>query len=331
MRRILGPGLTGLGACLILLAVLLPTYIAGQVVKFPENEYTVSTLQATGASYFSASALKELTGVTIQATNTVKSENGKGNSSTAVWDQFTWVEDITNHVPVSGAASTRTFAFNRKTAKLVAFPGANVNGDKSIAQTGYVGDVFPMGTQKQTYDVFDTTLDKQVPFTYAGTGTVDGIATYKFTENYAPTQSGTTLFLGSAVGEPTATVTLPEFTEMHTTYNVDPVTGVVLSVQEHETTTVRDNHTGASVTVFDANLLTTPASVAATVKTDKRGRTQMSLIEVIVPIASGVVGAVALAGGLLASRRRAPAAPAQAESLQLAGSEAPSPEAGHQP
>ena len=55
---------------------------------------------------------------------------------------------------------TRTFAFDRRTALLVNCCGANVNGDSSIDQRGYLGYVFPIGTQKQTYDVFDTTLNQ---------------------------------------------------------------------------------------------------------------------------------------------------------------------------
>ena len=70
---------------------------------------------------------------------------------------------------------TRRFAFNRRTGQLVDCCGASVNGDKSVRQTGLVGYVFPIGTQKQTYQVFDTTLKKTMPFVYSGTTTVDGI------------------------------------------------------------------------------------------------------------------------------------------------------------
>ena len=51
-----------------------------------------------------------------------------------------------------------------------------------------VGYVFPINTQPKTYQVFDTTLNKPVPFTYNGTGTVGGIKTYKFVEDVPPTQ-----------------------------------------------------------------------------------------------------------------------------------------------
>ena len=74
MRRNIGLVLSGLGAFLIVLAVVLPTWIVGQVVKFPLNEYQTATLAASNASYFSATSLTEKTGVNLQATYTIKGD-----------------------------------------------------------------------------------------------------------------------------------------------------------------------------------------------------------------------------------------------------------------
>ena len=91
MRGIIGLVLAGLGAFLILLAVLLPTWVVSQVVKFPLNEYETATLEAHNASYLSASSLSEKTGVTMEATYTIKGDGSKGNSSTAVWNEYSYV------------------------------------------------------------------------------------------------------------------------------------------------------------------------------------------------------------------------------------------------
>src|ERR1039458_8717131 len=130
MRRVVGLVLAGLGTCLIVFAVLMPAYVSSRVLKFPLNEYETATLTASNVSYFSPTKLTELTGVNMEATYTL----------------------------------TRTFAFNRRNAQLADCCGANVNGDSSIRQTGYAGYVMPIGTQKQTYDVFDTNLNKPMPF-----------------------------------------------------------------------------------------------------------------------------------------------------------------------
>lgn len=305
MRRNIGLVLAGLGAFLIVLAVVLPTWIVGQVVKFPLNEYQSATLAASNASYFSATSLTEKTGVNLQATYTIKGDGAAGTSSTAVWNEYSYVYDRTNHYAVQ--QMTRRFAFDRKTGQLTMCCGANVNGDSSVQQRGLVGYVFPFGTKKQTYQVFDTTLNKPVPFPYAGTADVRGITTYKFTEDVAPTQVATQTVPGSLVGMSAASVTLPEYYEIHLTYYVDPVTGALVNVQEHQTMSLRNPSTGAqALLLFDADLKVTPSSLTTIVKLDTDGRSKLTQLTVILPLALGIAGVTALVSGLILGRRRQP-------------------------
>ena len=166
MRRGVGLVLAGLGTCLIVFAVLMPTWVSGKVLKFPLNEYASVILTGKNVSYFSPAKLTELTGVNMEATYTIKGNAAAGSSSTAVWNQFIYVYDQTNKLPFQ--TMTRTMAFDRRTALLTNCCGSNVNGDSSIEQRGYVGYVLPIGTQQRTYDVFDTSLSKPVPFAFAG-------------------------------------------------------------------------------------------------------------------------------------------------------------------
>ena len=284
------------------MAVLLPTWVSSQVIKFPLNEYETATLAASNASYFSPSSLTEKTGVNLQATYTIKGDGAAGNSSTAVWDEYSYVYDLTNRQAVQ--QMTRRFAFDRRTAVLVNCCGANVNGDSSIEQRGYLGYVFPIGTQKQTYDVFDTTLNRPVPFAYTGTTTVHGIRAYEFVENVAPVQVATQTLPGSLVGLSAATVTLPEYYQIHLVYYVDPATGALINVNEHQTMSLRNPATGAqALLLFDADLIATPATVNAVVALDNSGRNKLNLIETILPLVLGIVGGVALIAGILLARR----------------------------
>jgi Porin PorA len=303
MRGIIGLILAGLGAFLILVAVLLPTWVVGQVVKFPLNEYETATLQASNASYFSETALTERTGVTMQATYTIKGNARAGNSSTAVWNEYSYVYDLTNHQAVQ--QMTRTFAFNRRTGELVDCCGASVNGVTSVRQTGLVGYVFPFGTQKQTYQVFDTTLKKTMPFVYSGTADVHGIAAYEFVENVPPTQTGSVTLPGSFVKSTAASVTLGEYDAEHLIYYVDPETGALVDVNEQQSTTLRTSATAApSLVGFDADLIATPASVTQIVALDNNGRNELNLLQTVLPLVFGIVGAVALIAGIFLSLRR---------------------------
>src|SRR5260370_40540512 len=101
MRRVLGLILAGLGVILIAAAILLPTYVSGQIVKFPLDESTTATLAGTGVSYFSQVTLTPQTGVGVRATYTIKGDAAAGSSSTAVWNQTASAHDVTNNLPVS--------------------------------------------------------------------------------------------------------------------------------------------------------------------------------------------------------------------------------------
>jgi hypothetical protein len=302
MRHIIGLILAGLGAFLILVAILLPAWVVGQILKFPLSEYETATLEASNASYFSVASLSEKTGVTMEATYTIKGDASKGSASTAVWNEYSYVYDLTNHKPVQ--EMTRTFAFDRRTGQLVNCCGASVNGDTSVRQSGYVGYVFPIGTQKQTYQVFDTTLKKTMPFVYSGTTSVLGIQAYKFVEDVPPTQVASLTVPGSFVGSAAASVTLPEFDAEALTYYVDPATGALINVNEQQSTTLRTSATAApSLVLFDADLIATPASEKAIVALDSTGRNELTLLRTTLPLVLGIVGAVALLAGIYLGRR----------------------------
>jgi hypothetical protein len=331
MRRVVGLVLVGLGTCLIVFAVLMPTYVSSRVLKFPLNEYETATLTASNVSYFSPTKLTELTGVNMEATYTLKGDAAAGSSSTAVWNEFTYVYDETYKLPFS--TMTRTFAFNRRNAQIVDCCGSNVNGDASIRQTGYVGYVLPIGTQKQTYDIFDPNINKPEPFAYAGTGTVDGIQTYRFVENVGPTRNGSQTLPGSLVNLTQATVTLPQYYQNQVTYWIDPTTGVLLNVTENEKLTLEDSSGSQALLLLDANFAATQASINRVVSTDRTSRSKVSLVNTTLPLVTGIVGAVLLIAGIvaLARRPREDVAPATATAPQLAAAEPEDTAAAAQP
>jgi hypothetical protein len=304
MRRVVWLVLTGLGVFLIVVALAAEFFVPGQAVKFPLNEYNKSTLIAKDASYFSQKTVTEESGVTLQATNTtlgnVADANTIGSSSTAVWESYTAVEDLTHHTPVETPAEGNTFAFNRRTGVLVPWSGNSVDG-KHVAVSGQ-SSVWPIGSQKQTYPVYDTTLGKPVMFHYTGMSTVQGVATYLYVANVPGQQVGTVTLPGSLVGLTAPVVTLPEFYTVHETYSVDPVTGDPLYVNEHVQQVLK-TPSGATVLVLtNADFITAPSSVTAGVNTDNSARSKISLLTVIVPLIAGILGVLLVVLGLIFTR-----------------------------
>ena len=300
MRRV-GLVLVGLGVCLIVFALLIPTWVSSRVIKFPLNEYISVNLTDSNASYFSPAKLAEQTGVSVEATYTIKGNAAAGSSSTAVWNQFVYVYDQTNKLPIQ--QTSRTFAFDRRTALLVDCCGANVNGDSSVKQTGYVGIVLPIGTEKKTYPVFVPDVKKPVPFVYSGVAAVGGTEAYRFVANIPPTQNGTQTVPGSLVNQSASSVTLPQFFQAQITYWIDPVTGALLNVTENEKLTLRDSTGAQALLLFNANLVATTDSVDRLVALDNSQLTKMSLVGTLLPLLSGIVGLILLVVGILVGRR----------------------------
>jgi Porin PorA len=300
MRRVLGLVLTGLGAFFLALALLLRFYLPGQVIKFPLNEYLVTTLTGHNVSYFNAKQLKVLTGVTAKATSTVEGDVSAGSSSTAVWNDFTAVEDTTNNAPIE-FVSQRS-AFNRRTGAIVDCCGAYVSisnvGTRNGHQSGQ-GFVWPLGTQKQTYQVLDATLVRPEPFRYEGTSTIDGMTAYKFVEQVINQQFASQTLPGSLVGfSGLPSVTLPEYVSQTNTFWVDPVTGAPLDVNENRTLKLEDITGATKLLLYRGDLTATPQSVASAVSTAKSAHLKADFVEDIGPLVGLILGVALVVVGV---------------------------------
>jgi hypothetical protein len=296
MRRVAGLVLSALGTFLIVLALLIRFVVASEAVKFPLNENTVTTLLAHNASYFSPAKVAEVHGALLQTTLTVQGDNAAGNSGTAVWNEFSYVYDKTNDLTVS--YTTQRLAFDRKTGLLENCCGAAIGTNNKVHFSGQ-GYVWPLGAQKKTYQIFDTTLLKPVPTVYSGTATVDGLATYKFVETITAQQIGTQTLPGSLVGETAASVTLPEFDTSTTTEYVDPITGAPVKGVSHQDLYLENSGGTPVLTLLDANFATTPATVASIVNTARYNDNRIDLVQSVLPLILGIVGVILLAMGLL--------------------------------
>jgi hypothetical protein len=299
MRRVLGVVLTGLGAFFLVVALLFRFYMPGQVIKFPLNEYSVSTLTGKGVTYFSSQTGAEVTGATVRAISTVQGDVVAGSSSTAVWNDIVGVFDITHSSPGTPIAySTERLAFNRRTGLLVNCCGAEI-GTRRVTMSGQ-GFVWPIGTQQQTYQIFDTSLLKPEPVKFIGTGTVDGMNVDIFAEYIDNQKLGTISLPGSLVGIDQPTVALPEYLSAVNTYYVDPGTGSPVKVIESENESLTNPSTGGSVlTLMRGTLTTTQKSIAAAVNTARSSDTEISWVQDIGPVIGILLGLVLLVLGIM--------------------------------
>jgi Porin PorA len=296
MRRVAGLVLSALGAFLIVLALITRFFIVGQAVKFPLNESSITTLVASNASYFSPAKLKVLTGATLEDTVTVEGDNAAGNTSRAVWNEFSYVYDETNQLTYE--YSTERLAFDRRTGELINCCGAAIGTNSSVHLSGQ-GFVWPIGSQQQTYQYFDTTLLKPEPAVYAGTAVVDGMKTYKYTETIVGDKSGTLTLPGSLVQDPTAqSLTLDEYDQATTTFYVDPTTGAPVRELSDQHLYLQNN--GAEVLdILNAHFATSPSATASAVSNAKSKDAEIELVSVILPVVFALVGLILLVMGII--------------------------------
>jgi hypothetical protein len=307
MRRVVWSVLTGLGVFFIVVALMSKFFIPGQAVKFPLNEYQKMDLQAANASYFSKKFLTEESGTTLEAVITfqgnVPAARSVGSSHTAVWQTYTPIRDLTNHTAVSIPARPNVLAFDRKTGALVPWSGNSIDG-KHVTVGGHEQwVVWPIGTQKKDYTVYDTTLMRPVTYHYTGITSTDGVATYVFKATISNKLIGTQSLPGSLVGMTASEVTLPEYYSATDTYFVDPVTGVPVAIEQNVRQTLRDSAGTTRLVLLNADFHTTPQSTTSFVNADNGGATKISLLNVTIPIVGGLIGVILLGAGLVLSRR----------------------------
>ncbi len=319
MRRVIGLILAGLGAFFLVLAGLMRFYVPDQVVKFPLNEYQVSTLHDPNGSYFSADKLHELTGVSVTATDTIEGDVSGGNGDRAVWNEFTAVHDDNNNVNFS--YYQRRAPFDRRTGLLVNCCGAFVSqgGQNKTVHLSGQAFVWPFNAQKQMYEIFDTTLNKPMPATYAGTATIAGTQTYRYVEQVSPQQTGTQTVPGSNVGmKDQPSVTLPEYYEAINTYWIDPVTGGPVKVEQNQLITLKDSTGVTRLVLFKADLKFTPQSIESFVNADRTGKNKITLVTSVFPLILLLVGVLllALSLALILLGRGQPDEPAREQGFQ---------------
>jgi hypothetical protein len=297
MRRIVALVLGALGAFLIVLAVITRFVVVPEAVKFPLNENSISTLIASNASYFSPSKLTELTGAQLQDTVTVQGDNAAGDTTRAVWNNFSYVYDTTNKLTYS--YTYERLAFDRRSAELINCCGTAV-GTTSYLHPSGLGFVWPIGAQKKTYQYFDTTLLKPEPMVYSGTAVVNGLTTYKYVETLTAVPVGSQTLPGSLVGQPAApVVTLKQYNSSTTTEFVDPATGAPVKAISIQHMYLGDSSGGQALNLLNATFTTSPSSVASNVQSAKHRDAEIKLLSVILPVIFGLAGIILLIMGVI--------------------------------
>lgn len=312
MRRIIGLVVLGLGVFLLVLAPMLKWYAAPRLLLAPLDQYSTTVSEASDVTYLDIAALEVRTGREFVATRTVRGDVEASDADTAVWDVF--VKIVDPEKPGEGedqlvSATTDRVAFDRSTSEAENCCGENLNGEPTEHQG--IEYKFPFGTQKETYQYFDTSIAAATDMVFVQESELEGLAVYEFEQVIEPTKIAELDVPGDLVGSDEATLTVDRYYSNTRHVWVEPTTGVIVKGAEHQISTLRDGDEEL-LTITDAPLEFNEATVTAQAETAKENKSLADLVTTTGPIGAAVLGLVLLVAGVLLARvRRDDGAPYQ--------------------
>jgi hypothetical protein len=183
---------------------------------------------------------------------------------------------------------------------------------------------FPFHTEKKTYPYFDPIAQKPFDVNYDSQEDVNGLATYRFTQNvgynpdgklvapvkypslYAGDEDGkvttSAAMWGVQGGDPAEQITMTRYYAAQRTFWVDPVSGTIVKQTEHANHYFARDPLKPEVTLADYRVTSNEDTVESQVNAARDERDRLALWSRVLPITFTAVGLISLiGGGLLAS------------------------------
>lgn len=306
MRRLLGPILVGIGAFLVVTGVLSRFYAYPALAVAPIDQNSVTSLEATGATIFDLSTLKEVTtdmSVKNATRGDVKASEDAGDN-TRVWTSTTSYRDQIGNIR---SRSAERYAFDAHTGEAINCCGGfeeTTDGEQEPVKRSGLVSKYPFGTEKKDYKFWDATLGQAVTTKFQKESEIDGLTVYEFKYEVPTTTVGTRDVPPSYVGLPgteTATVDIQYSTV--TQHWVEPVTGVIIDrVSDTQNTLAKD---GTKLISTSAGVFSyTDEQVKANVDEYEGKASSLQMVQTTVPLVGVVLGLLLIIGGVLLARRR---------------------------
>ncbi|MGV9801013.1 DUF3068 domain-containing protein [Mycobacterium sp. NPDC003449] len=333
--RIAACGLMGLGAALLIAALLLTTYTKGKIAKVPLDLDTTLISDGTATAFDPESLTAEKFAVDRDVPVSLQQQLSVEAPSNA--------EVVTLQVGTSLRRTDRqqdnglllamvdTVTMNRSSALAVSSesnPGGSVQKPRSIEDEKPPTNIalphegltyrFPFDTEKKTYPVFDPIAQKPFDANYDGEDDVNGLTAYRFVQNVGYDSDGklvepvkySSLYEDDAdssvtaraevwgvPGEPDESITMDRYYAAQRTFWVDPVSGTVVKEEDHGYQYFARDALKPEVTFVDYKVASNEETVESQVSAAQDERDRIGLWSRILPITFTALGLVALVGG----------------------------------
>ena len=335
--RIAACGIMGLGAALLIAALLLSTYTKGKIAKIPLDVDATLVSDGTGTALDPASLAGERFIIDSNVPLALQQQVSVETPSNAdvVTLQVGSTLRRTDKQQDAGLllAMVDTVTLNRRTALAVTSesnPGGAVQKPRTIEDDQPPTNIalpheglayrFPFDTEKKTYPFFDPIAQKPFDANYDGEEDVNGLTTYRFTQNVGYDADGklvepvkyASLYendedtdvtarasLWGLPGDPNEPIKMTRYYAAKRTMWVDPVSGTIVKAEEHGYHYYARDALKPEVTFVDYTVTSNEETVESLVADARDERDRVALWGRILPITFTAMGLVALIGGAL--------------------------------
>jgi hypothetical protein len=336
MLRMAACGVMGLGAALLIAALLLWTYTTSKITKIPLDLDTTLISDGNGTALDPASMAGDH--YVVNQNVPLVSQQQISVESPANTDVVTLQVGSTlrrsDKQKDTGLllAIVDTVTLSRKTAMAVSdetHPGGSVQKPRSINDESPPTNIalphdglsyrFPFHTEKKTYPYFDPIAQKAYDANYQGQDDVNGLSTYRFTQNVGYDGAGKlvdpvkypSLYANDDDGKVTASaamwgvpgdnpdekITMTRYYAAQRTFWVDPVSGTIVKQQEHANHYFARDPLKPEVTIADYKVISNEETIEAQVNAARDERDRLALWSRVLPITFTAAGLIALIGG----------------------------------
>ncbi|OBG24143.1 hypothetical protein A5765_17965, partial [Mycolicibacterium celeriflavum] len=335
--RIAACGILGLGAALLIAALLLSTYTHSKIAKIPLDLDATLISDGTGTAFdpASLSAAKFVVDRDVPMAMQEQISVESPSNADVVTLQVGSTLRRTDKQQDTGLllALVDTVTVNRSTAEAVSSesnPGGAVQKPRAINDDKPPTNIalpheglayrFPFDTEKKTYSVFDPIAQKAFDANYEGEEDVNGMKTYRFSQNVGYDADGklvepvkyASLYEDDAdsevtaraamwgvPGEPDEPITMSRYYAAQRTFWVDPVSGTIVKKDEHGYHYYAREPLKPEVTFVDYKVSYNEETVESQVASASDERDRVALWGRILPITFTAMGLVLLVGGAL--------------------------------
>ncbi|QUR69530.1 DUF3068 domain-containing protein [Mycobacterium spongiae] len=340
MLRIAACGSIGLGSALLIAALLLSTYTSSRIARIPLDIDTTLVSDGSGTAIDSAS-LSEQHIVTNKNVPLVSQQQvtveSPANAVVVTLQVGTSVRR-TDRQKDSGLllAIVDTVTLNRETAMSVsddAHTGGAVQKPRGFNDESPPTAIplrheglsyrFPFHTEKKSYPYFDPIAQKPFDANYEGEEDVNGLTTYRFTQNIGYSADGKLVApvkypslyaseddskvtapaaMWGLPGDPMEQITMTRYYAAQRSFWVDPVSGTIVKETEHANHYFARDALKPELTMADYEVTSTEETVESQVNAARDERDRLALWSRVLPITFTATGLIALiGGGVLAS------------------------------